>query len=114
MARADGYSCSANAPKESTDFLNYIETKRVQEAYYKAFQALPVNKQAQRAVKEEETVVPGHRHGKDHEPDEHQDGRPGQQRDLRALPPADPASRRAGSPGSPGEVAPEPRVSVEP
>lgn len=53
MGGADGYSCSAKAPKECTDFLNYLATKDVQEAYYKGFNALPVNKDAQGAVTEE-------------------------------------------------------------
>ncbi|GIF06814.1 ABC transporter substrate-binding protein [Actinoplanes siamensis] len=52
MGGADGYSCSAKAPKECADFLNYIVTKDVQEAYYKAFNSLPVNKQAQSAITE--------------------------------------------------------------
>jgi raffinose/stachyose/melibiose transport system substrate-binding protein len=52
MGGADGYSCSARAPKECTDFLNYLLTKDVQEAYYKGFNSLPINKQAQGAVTE--------------------------------------------------------------
>ncbi|WP_097323278.1 extracellular solute-binding protein [Paractinoplanes atraurantiacus] len=53
MGGADGYSCSAQAPKECADFLNYILTKDVQEAYYKAFNSLPVSKEAQGAVTED-------------------------------------------------------------
>ncbi|MEU4561844.1 extracellular solute-binding protein [Actinoplanes sp. NPDC023936] len=53
MGGTDGYSCSAQAPKECTEFLNYLLTKDVQEAYYKAYNALPVNKQAQGAVTED-------------------------------------------------------------
>lgn len=53
MGGADGYSCSAEAPEECTAFLNFILTKDVQEGYYKAFQALPVSKQAQGAVTED-------------------------------------------------------------
>ncbi|MEU4690769.1 extracellular solute-binding protein [Actinoplanes sp. NPDC023714] len=53
MGGADGYSCSVDAPKECTDFLNYLLTKDVQEAYYKAYNALPVNKEAQGAVTED-------------------------------------------------------------
>lgn len=53
MGGADGYSCSAKAPKECTDFLNYIVTKDVQEASYKAFNSLPVSKAAQGAVTED-------------------------------------------------------------
>jgi len=53
MGGADGYSCSKDAPKACSDFLNYIVTKDVQEGYYKAFQALPVNKDAQGVVTED-------------------------------------------------------------
>jgi raffinose/stachyose/melibiose transport system substrate-binding protein len=53
MGGADGYSCSAGAPKECTGFLNYILTKDVQEGYYKAFNSLPVTKAAQGAVTED-------------------------------------------------------------
>jgi raffinose/stachyose/melibiose transport system substrate-binding protein len=53
MGGTDGYSCSADAPKACDDFLNFILTKDVQEGYYKGFQALPVNKEAQAVVKED-------------------------------------------------------------
>jgi raffinose/stachyose/melibiose transport system substrate-binding protein len=53
MGGTDGYSCSAQAPKACDDFLNYILTKDVQEGYYKGFQALPVNKEAQGVVTED-------------------------------------------------------------
>lgn len=53
MGGTDGYSCSAEAPKACDDFLNYILTKDVQEGYYKGFQALPVNKEAQGVVTED-------------------------------------------------------------
>ncbi|MEU4425692.1 extracellular solute-binding protein [Actinoplanes sp. NPDC024001] len=53
MGGADGYSCSAQAPKECSDFLNYIVTKDVQEGYYKAFNSLPISKEAQGAVTED-------------------------------------------------------------
>ena len=53
MGGADGYSCSTDAPKACSDFINYILTKDVQEGYYKAFQALPVNKDAQGVVTED-------------------------------------------------------------
>ncbi|WP_240670386.1 ABC transporter substrate-binding protein [Actinoplanes solisilvae] len=53
MGGADGFSCSAKAPKECADFLNYIVTKPVQEGYYKAFNSLPMNKEAQGAVTED-------------------------------------------------------------
>lgn len=48
----DGYSCSAGAPPECVDFLNYIATADVQTAYYKAFNAPPVNTVSQKAVTE--------------------------------------------------------------
>jgi len=53
MGGADGYSCSAKAPKECADVLNYLASKDVQEAFYKAFNALPVNKEAQGVVTED-------------------------------------------------------------
>lgn len=52
MGGADGYSCAADAPDACSKFLNYILTKDVQQGYYKAFQALPVNKEAQGVVTE--------------------------------------------------------------
>ncbi|KZC94369.1 MULTISPECIES: extracellular solute-binding protein [Clavibacter] len=52
MGGIDGYSCSAQAPKECVDFLNYIATPEVQEEYYKNFNAPPVNTKAQAAVTE--------------------------------------------------------------
>jgi len=53
MGGVDAYSCSAWAPKEACSaFLNYLVTTDVQEAYYQAFQAPPVNKQAQGVVTE--------------------------------------------------------------
>ena len=53
MGGVDGYSCSAKAPKPAcTDFLNYVATTPVQEAYYKAFNAPPVNTAAQSVVTE--------------------------------------------------------------
>ncbi len=53
MGGVDGYSCSAKAPKKAcTDFLNYLATTDVQKAYYKAFNAPPVNKDAQAVVTE--------------------------------------------------------------
>ncbi|MFJ3489467.1 extracellular solute-binding protein [Leifsonia aquatica] len=52
MGGVDGYSCSAKAPKQCADFLNYIATTPVQEAYYKAFNAPPVNTEAQKQVTE--------------------------------------------------------------
>lgn len=53
MGGVDGNSCSAQAPKKAcTDFLNFIVQKDNQEAYYKAFNAIPVNKDAQSVVSE--------------------------------------------------------------
>ncbi|MBM7804056.1 raffinose/stachyose/melibiose transport system substrate-binding protein [Curtobacterium luteum] len=53
MGAVDGFSCSAKAPKKAcTDFLNYMTEKPVQEAYYKAFNAIPANKSAQTVVTE--------------------------------------------------------------
>ncbi|MFF5297042.1 ABC transporter substrate-binding protein [Paractinoplanes globisporus] len=52
MGGADGLSCSVKAPDECADFLNYLDTKDVQVAYYKAFNSLPISKDAQAAVTE--------------------------------------------------------------
>ncbi|ROP64813.1 carbohydrate ABC transporter substrate-binding protein (CUT1 family) [Curtobacterium sp. PhB130] len=53
MGAVDGYSCSAKAPKvPCTQFLNYMTGKDVQEAYYKAFNAIPANQSAQSVVTE--------------------------------------------------------------
>jgi len=52
MGGADGLSCYVKAPKECADFLNYLATKDVQIAYYKAFNSLPISKEAQTAVTE--------------------------------------------------------------
>ncbi|MFJ3380244.1 ABC transporter substrate-binding protein [Curtobacterium sp. NPDC090217] len=53
MGAVDGYSCSAKAPKKQcTEFLNYMTEKPVQEAYYKAFNAIPANESAQAVVTE--------------------------------------------------------------
>ncbi|MHA7987487.1 ABC transporter substrate-binding protein [Rathayibacter sp. CAU 1779] len=46
----DGYSVSKNAPKEATDFLEFLVTKEQQEAYATAFDSIPVNKDAQGVV----------------------------------------------------------------
>ncbi|QLD11609.1 ABC transporter substrate-binding protein [Microbacterium oleivorans] len=53
MGGVDGYSCSADAPAECADFLNFLATADQQEAYYRAFSAPPVNTVAQSAVEEE-------------------------------------------------------------
>ncbi|RWZ46242.1 extracellular solute-binding protein [Labedella phragmitis] len=52
MGGVDGYSCSASAPPECVDFLNYLATSDVQKNYYAAFNAPPVNTVAQEAVTE--------------------------------------------------------------
>ena len=52
MGGVDGYSCSVKAPKECADFLNFVATTDQQEAYYKAFNAPPVNSEAQKVVTE--------------------------------------------------------------
>jgi raffinose/stachyose/melibiose transport system substrate-binding protein len=52
LGGVDGYSCSASAPPECVDFLNYIGSSDVQKEYYAAFNAPPVNTVAQEAVTE--------------------------------------------------------------
>ncbi|MBD8704416.1 ABC transporter substrate-binding protein [Frigoribacterium sp. CFBP 13712] len=52
MGGVDGYSCSTDAPDSCVDFLNYLATPDVQTAYYKAFNAPPVNTVAQESVTE--------------------------------------------------------------
>jgi len=52
MGGVDGFSCSVDAPAACGDFLNYLGTSEVQTAYYKAFNAPPVNTVAQEAVTE--------------------------------------------------------------
>lgn len=53
LGGVDGYSCSVKAPKDAcTAFLNYIAKTSVQEEYYKAFHAPPVNTEAQQVVTE--------------------------------------------------------------
>ncbi|MDT3345611.1 extracellular solute-binding protein [Microbacterium sp. KSW2-22] len=52
MGGVDGYSCSAQAPKECADFLNFIAGSEQQTKYYEAFQSPPVNSVAQKSVKE--------------------------------------------------------------
>ncbi|GAA4166750.1 extracellular solute-binding protein [Gryllotalpicola daejeonensis] len=46
----DGYSVSKNAPKEATDFLEFLITTDEQKAYATAFNSIPVNKDAQSVV----------------------------------------------------------------
>lgn len=50
MGGVDGFSCWVNAPKECTDFLNFIVQKEQQEGYAKAFQTLPASTEAQSVV----------------------------------------------------------------
>ncbi|GAA3025920.1 ABC transporter substrate-binding protein [Microbacterium dextranolyticum] len=52
MGGVDGYSCSAKAPKECADFLNFVASADQQVAYYKAYNAPPVNTTAQKSVTE--------------------------------------------------------------
>ncbi|MCU1404882.1 MAG: putative sugar transporter, substrate-binding protein [Glaciihabitans sp.] len=52
LGGVDAYSCSAGAPPECVDFLNYLATADVQENYYKAFNTPPVNTAAQAVVTE--------------------------------------------------------------
>ncbi|OAN41356.1 extracellular solute-binding protein [Microbacterium sp. H83] len=52
MGGVDGYSCAVDAPDACVDFLNYLGTSDVQTAYYRAFNAPPVNTVAQEAVTE--------------------------------------------------------------
>ncbi|MEU9060888.1 extracellular solute-binding protein [Streptomyces sp. NPDC048430] len=50
MGGSDGYSLSKNAPKEAFGFLQFLVTKDQQEAFAKAFNSIPVNKEAQQVV----------------------------------------------------------------
>ncbi len=50
MGGSDGYSLSRNAPKDAFGFLQFIVTKDQQEPFAKAFNAIPVNKDAQGVV----------------------------------------------------------------
>lgn len=50
MGSAGVYSLSKNAPKAAFEFLQFLVTKDQQEAYAKAFVAIPVNQQAQGVV----------------------------------------------------------------
>lgn len=53
LGGVDGYSCSVKAPKaECTAFLNYMAKTTVQQEYYNAFHAPPVNSEAQAVVTE--------------------------------------------------------------
>lgn len=49
MAGLDAFSCSAGAPPECVDFLNFIAQKEYQEKY-SALETLPVNQEAQSVV----------------------------------------------------------------
>jgi multiple sugar transport system substrate-binding protein/raffinose/stachyose/melibiose transport system substrate-binding protein len=50
MGGVDGYSCSADAPDECAEFLNFALSKESQEAYAEAFQTLPASSEAQGVV----------------------------------------------------------------
>ncbi len=57
MGGVDGYSCSAQAPAECADFLNFIMSKESQEAYAEAFHTLPASQEAQGVVTEPALVT---------------------------------------------------------
>ncbi|TPW72886.1 ABC transporter substrate-binding protein [Schumannella sp. 10F1B-5-1] len=50
MGGVDGFSCSQKAPAVCVDFLNFMVTKKNQEAYAQAFQTLPASTEAQSVV----------------------------------------------------------------
>jgi raffinose/stachyose/melibiose transport system substrate-binding protein len=52
MGGNTAFSLSKKAPKEALGFLEFLVTKDQQEAYAKAFQSIPVNKEAQDVVTE--------------------------------------------------------------
>jgi len=52
MGGIDGYSCSAQAPDECVDFLNFVASDAQQTAYYEAYNSPPVNQVAQEGVTE--------------------------------------------------------------
>lgn len=53
MGGVDGFTCSAQAPKEEcTAFLNFFMQKEHQEGYAEAFQTLPANQDAQEVVED--------------------------------------------------------------
>lgn len=50
LGGVDGYSCSAAAPPQCVDFLNYLATTDRQKAYYAGFSTPPVNLAAQSVI----------------------------------------------------------------
>lgn len=50
MGGLDGFSCSADAPKECAEFLNFAVQREYQEAYAEAFDTLPASQEAQGVV----------------------------------------------------------------
>ncbi|WGL50906.1 ABC transporter substrate-binding protein [Nocardioides sp. BP30] len=50
MEGADGYSCSAWAPQQCNEFLNFLATADQESKYATAFSAIPANKAAQGSV----------------------------------------------------------------
>lgn len=52
MGGGDGYSCSADAPAECEEFLNFISQTEYQEGYGTAYHTLPANQNAQGVVTE--------------------------------------------------------------
>lgn len=53
MGGLDAYSCSAEAPKECAEFLNFFSQKKYAELYADAYETIPANTEAQGAVKQE-------------------------------------------------------------
>jgi multiple sugar transport system substrate-binding protein/raffinose/stachyose/melibiose transport system substrate-binding protein len=50
MGGLDGFSCSKDAPKECSEFLNFAMQQKYQEGYATAFQTLPASQDAQSVV----------------------------------------------------------------
>jgi raffinose/stachyose/melibiose transport system substrate-binding protein len=50
MGGVDGFTCSADAPPECADFLNFFMQQQYQEGYAEAFVTLPASKEAQGVV----------------------------------------------------------------
>ncbi|RRC94490.1 ABC transporter substrate-binding protein [Schaalia canis] len=53
MGGLDAFACSADAPKECADFLNFVVQTKYQELYADAFETLPANTEAQSVVKQD-------------------------------------------------------------
>jgi multiple sugar transport system substrate-binding protein/raffinose/stachyose/melibiose transport system substrate-binding protein len=50
MGGLDGFSCSKDAPKQCSEFLNFVMQQKYQEGYATAFQTLPASQDAQSVV----------------------------------------------------------------